>query len=459
MTDRLRVLIASNYTGRGGIPHFVAWLANGLAERGHQVTIISQKPIPKFLHPLYMLGHRINAMSLPPSKRAPFPLASDRLEDIYKLKASIEIVPFSLSDNNLRIQALRKKIAAMDLDACVIPAADGSQLVWAVTLMGTGIPYVCSERTSPQTMEQIFWSRKGRLAAMSGADAIHLLLPSYAESVPSFLKDKVNVIPNAVHIPEQAANPTGGKRKAFLWLGRLYEEAKQCRLAIDSFVSVAELFPDWDFIMAGDGPDRKMVSSHAVKTGIETRIKLIGESPEPESLMLGAQAFCFSSRIEGMPNVLLEAMAAGLPCVAFSGCPGVSDIVRDGDTGLLAGEMTADCLGSRMAELMGSAALRESMGMNARRAMGIYDSAGLLDAWENLLARSALNKGHTVMDSFRDEPFASMARLSSRARQEWALRDFGQPMPDSVERKIKALPTIIKKSIRKAATRLVAKVI
>ncbi len=180
----LHILLVNNYTGRGGIPRAISLLANNMAGRGHRVTIISQRPVPRPLSPLYRLGHALNILSLPPGRRGPLPLGTQRLEQMYPLAPGIRVVPYAFSDKNLKVQRVRKEIRALDPDVCVCPLPDGSQLVWAVTLLGSGVPYVYSERTSPRAIEETFWNRKGRLAAMSGADAIHLLLPSYLESLP-----------------------------------------------------------------------------------------------------------------------------------------------------------------------------------------------------------------------------------------------------------------------------------
>lgn len=454
MAEKLRVMLVNNYAGRGGIPRAVAALANGLASRGHDLVVLSQKPVPKFLHPLYMLAHKINVLSLPPDKRAPLPKGADWIADIFPLHPAVRVEVFCFSDNNLKIQALRKRIIKINPGVCVCPLADGAHLVWAVTLLGSGIPYVYSERTSPDAMENVFWRRKGRLAAMSGADAIHLLLPEYIESVPPFLRDRVTVIPNAVNVPSRMADACGSERKIFLWLGRLYEEAKQCRLALEAFALIAARFSDWDFHVAGDGPDRRAVMAFAASLSLGKRIKFLDESASPEILLASAQAFCFSSKFEGMSNALLEAMAAGLPCVAFSGCAGVSSIICDGATGLLAKNMTASELAAQMARLMADPSLRRRLGKAARKSMSAFSSRAVMDAWEKLLYEAAAQKGSTALDSIRAEPFASMARLSARSRQEWVLRDFGQPMPDSIERKILAIPGILKKSAHNLAKKL-----
>lgn len=431
----MHILLVNNYTARGGIPKAVAALANGLASRGHRVTIYSQKPVPRLAYPLYRLGFRLYEMSLPKSKRAGLPKGTEKLQDMFPLHPDIEIYSYSFTDNNLKIQRLRQKISALSPDACVCPFPDGTHLVWAVALLGTGVPYVYSERHSPQTIENVFWSHKGRLAAMSGADAIHLLLPSYRNSVPDFLQDRVRVIPNAALSPKIYATPAGSSdgSKVLLWLGRLHEELKQCCLAMDAFALLASQHPDWQMHVVGDGQDRDMLQAHADATGLGDRLKLLGEAKDVWPVYAAAHTFCFSSRTEGMPNALLEAMSCGLPCVGFAACEGVSDIIRHEENGLIADHMDAMSLAGQLERLMKDADLRERLGRNAKESMADFNEQCVFDAWECLLHEVALNKGQTVMDAFVQEPFASMARLSAAARREWLWRDFRGIMPNTIE--------------------------
>ena len=434
-SERLHILIVNNYTGRGGVPKAVAALANAMAGRGHRVTVYSQRPVPRFFYPLYRAGYWLYAHSLPDGRRPDFQKGTQHLQEMYALHNGVDVRSYSFTDNNKKVQALRKEIVRLDPDVCVCPFPDGAHLVWAATLMGSSIPYVYSERTSPGAIEGIFWNRPGRLAAMSGADAIHLLLPGYKKSIPDFLQERVHVIPNAVTLPKQCAKVAGqaGQKKVLLWLGRLHDEIKQCRLAMDAFALLAKKFPDWEMHIAGDGPDKKVIHAHAAVTGLGERIRFLGEIRDVWAVYAASQAYCFSSRLEGMPNGLLEAMAAGLPCVTFKKCEGLDSIIQHEVNGLFAEEMTAHDLAQQLQIVMQGEQTRVRLGAQARETAKAFSEEAVFAAWEDLLRGVAAHKGNTVMDAFGREPFASMARLSARSRQEWAIRNFGEPMPGSIE--------------------------
>lgn len=435
--ESLHILLVNHYTVRGGIPKAVATLANAMAGRGHRVTILTQRPVPWLLFPLYRLWRALRDMSYPPDQMPALLRGTTPLHREYPLLDGIGVLHFLFSDRNAKVQKLRNRIRQLAPDVCVCPMTDSAHLVWAVTLLGSGVPYVYSEHCSPQAIENEFWNRKGRLAAMSGADAIHILLPSFLDSLPDFLRARARAIPNAVTLPAQAADPAGaaGARKTLLWLGRHHDAVKQCRMAVDAFALVAGKFPDWDLRIVGDGPDGALIRAHAKavegRHHLEGRIQFLGERSDVTALYTSAQAYCFSSRTEGQPIALLEAMAAGLACVAFAGCPGVSEILRHEQNGLLAQDMDAPGLARQLERLLADGPLRERLGAAARNSMACFSETSVFDAWEELLREAAAKKGATVMDAFAREPFASMARLSSRARQEWAMRNFGEPFFDS----------------------------
>ena len=98
-----------------------------------------------------------------------------------------------------------------------------------------------------------------------------------------------------------------------------------------------------------------------------TAIALLGlsNSGNAEELYVVRDVFVLSSLWEGLPYVILEAMAAGLPVVA-SRVPGVEDVVRHGETGLLADIEDADEISACLLELLADPGLRLQMGRNGR---------------------------------------------------------------------------------------------
>lgn len=86
--------------------------------------------------------------------------------------------------------------------------------------------------------------------------------------------------------------------------------------------------------LVGDGPDRGTLEARAATLGLADRVRFLGERGDIERLLPGMDVFVLSSREEGIPNALLEAMAAGRACVATA-VGGTPEVLHDGETGWL----------------------------------------------------------------------------------------------------------------------------
>lgn len=388
-------LLSDIHTGKGGTERFTCRLANVMTQRGHGVTIFSLND--------YKEG-------TPP---------------VFNLEPDIQVRRVPCAYDHASVRRLREAIRVLAPDACVGFASSGRHLFWSVATLGSEAPYVYSEQTAPERIERL-WNRSGRLAAMSGADAVHLLVPEYAASVPDFLRDRVRCIPNpAPPAPEKKCSDSP---LTLLSLGRLHP-VKQIPLLVEAFLLLAEEFPNWRLDIYGAGEDEAAVRASVAAGDARRRIRLCGETDAPLEAFQRAAIFCIPSLYEGLPTTVVEAMACGVPVVGFAGCSGVNSVVRDNVTGCLASDMSADSLAETLGRLMRDASLRQTLAANALEAAKEYAADKIFDEWEALFFSMAKIRGRTRMDAFFEEPFASMARLSSAARREWVYRDFGAPWP------------------------------
>jgi glycosyltransferase involved in cell wall biosynthesis len=167
-------------------------------------------------------------------------------------------------------------------------------------------------------------------------------------------------------------------------MGRLVPD-KQFDLLIDVFAQLAPDFPDWNLRIWGEGPERGALEQRIERLGLQSRISLPGRTETPWDELARGQAFVLSSLVEGFPNVLLEAMSLGLPCVAFD-CPsGPREMTRDGQDALLAPAGNRDALRDALRRVMGDIALREQLGMRGSVAVRQrYALASVLSEWDEL---------------------------------------------------------------------------
>ena len=130
---RVHILLVDNSNIRGGIPLMTCTLANAMAERGHRVTIYNQKPLPRLLLPLYKLAYALAKASTPPGQRILPPNSVHNLRELYPLSRKVDLCFYTFTDDNLKVQQLRKKLRELNPDVCLPMFGDARQLVWAVT--------------------------------------------------------------------------------------------------------------------------------------------------------------------------------------------------------------------------------------------------------------------------------------------------------------------------------------
>lgn len=401
---RIAIACSSLCVSRGGSERAATALAAEMARRGHEPLLLS---------------------AVWPGQNASAP-------PVYGLPAGVCHHVADAQGRHEHVRALREKLLDWGADVLLSMQSDGDHLLWAMTCMGSGIPFICSERCDPVAfVEAISWNRAGRLALLSGADCIHELLPGYADSVPALFRDKVRVIPNAAPAAARPADAVGGARKNLLFLARLCRQ-KQPLLLLEAFRLVMDRHPDWDLILWGHGPQARHIRWRITRERLTGRVRFRGICTDSAAAFAGVQLYCLPSAYEGFPNAVLEAMSAGLPVVGLASCAGVRGVVRDGVTGLLAKESSAASLAEALDRLMADPRMRKDMGDAGRAACADYAADKIFGQWEALFQEMAQRKGNTVMDGFYQEPFASRATLSAAARREWLYRDFGQPMPYSV---------------------------
>jgi glycosyltransferase involved in cell wall biosynthesis len=141
--------------------------------------------------------------------------------------------------------------------------------------------------------------------------------------------------------------------------------------------------------IVGDGPERAALEAAAATAQVE----LLGERGDVPEQLAASDVFVLSSRSEGMPMSILEAMAAGLPVVA-SAVGGIPEIVRDGETGLLVPPGDADALAAALGRLLDDDGLRRRLGAAGReRALDEFDVVRFgdahVDAYRRALAARA----------------------------------------------------------------------
>jgi glycosyltransferase involved in cell wall biosynthesis len=203
------------------------------------------------------------------------------------------------------------------------------------------------------------------------------------------LAREVHLVPNGVDTRRFVPRTVAGRRRpaCILYVGRFSPEKN-----VQTLVAAAAKLARWlpvRLVLVGAGPLEPTLRERARAARVDTEFAGVVPQERLPPFYAAADAFVLASFTEGHPKVLLEAMAAGVPCVA-SDCEGNRSLVVDGSTGLLFDPGRADALADCLARVLTDVPLAEALG-RAGRALVVarYDLGTLVAAEMALLRRVA----------------------------------------------------------------------
>jgi GalNAc-alpha-(1->4)-GalNAc-alpha-(1->3)-diNAcBac-PP-undecaprenol alpha-1,4-N-acetyl-D-galactosaminyltransferase len=349
----------------GGTERVLAMLAGALQERGHQVFVVTDAPATSDHYPLE-----------PGIRRITLGLPSDS-----------GLLWSRVWRNFLRVMRLRSEIRTLRPTA-VIAFGDTANVRAVLAGIGTGIPVVVSERTDPRENPQPWALNVLRRLLYPRADAVVAQTQSVAAWIGAFVQSaRVRVIPNPVrNLSATSLRPNAlAQRNTAVAVGRLGQE-KGFDVLLDAYARSKLTAAGWQLVILGDGPERDALQRRIDELGLQGAVLMPGVVKNTEQWLQHAQLFVLSSRFEGFPNALLEAMQCGLPVAAFD-CPsGPGEIVRHEQTGLLVPAGDVEALAAAIARLAGDADLRQRLGSAAAADVSSRFSLQHIGSmWEELL--------------------------------------------------------------------------
>jgi glycosyltransferase involved in cell wall biosynthesis len=145
--------------------------------------------------------------------------------------------------------------------------------------------------------------------------------------------------------------------------------------------------PGWRLAIVGDGPLEDELKALATTLGVEDSVDWLGHVADPFPLLRGADFFVMTSRFEGTPNALLEAMACGLPAVVSNASPGPSELVGSDESaaGLTVPVEDAAATAEAIIRLARDQTLRRRLGLAARLRVRTHDADHAIEVWLQVL--------------------------------------------------------------------------
>jgi glycosyltransferase involved in cell wall biosynthesis len=213
-------------------------------------------------------------------------------------------------------------------------------------------------------------------------DLVSTLTERDADEYRALLGGRTPVVrmPNAA--PATALTATG-RSKVVVAAGRLVLQ-KGFDLLVDAWSLVAGTHPDWELHVYGAGEDRAALENRIRRHRLTGRVRLMGYTDDLLQQMSQASVYVMSSRAEGFPMVLLEAMAVGLPVVSFDCRNGPADLICHGRNGVLVPPRDVPGLARELAALMDDPVRRRALAHAAQETARTHDMATISARWEAL---------------------------------------------------------------------------
>ena len=189
------------------------------------------------------------------------------------------------------------------------------------------------------------------------------------------------VIPNPAEVCSHTWDESS---RMILSVGHLLEN-KGFHRAVEMAAKILPRHPDWRWVICGEGPERSRLEKMISEAGLENQVSLPGVTKNLESMYANAALLVMTSDMEGLPMVLLEGKAHGLPLVAFDIMTGPSDIIDDGVNGFLVKSFDLEDMVEKLCLLMEDDALRARMSRDAAVGMEKFSAETILDKWQKLL--------------------------------------------------------------------------
>ena len=283
-----------------------------------------------------------------------------------------------------RLLSLLKK-EKPDCTICFMTSAN----VWAgLCCIILGLPYLVSERTALNSTIQQYNKLLQWFIFHIYRKSKAIVLPAFGmfkgfKRIKQFEKlNNFETIHNPINQFVKPNKDTVNDKAFILSVGRLSHE-KGFDLLIDAYSHLHA--PDVDLLISGEGPERQNLEKQITDLNLTGKVKLIGFKSNLQDYYAQAEVFVLSSRNEGYPNVLVEAMGMGCACVAMDCEFGPSEIIEHGINGLLVAKEDIVGLSLSIDKILNNRNLRSKFSAKAK-SINRTNSIELISAnWEQLI--------------------------------------------------------------------------
>ena len=355
MTEKSNIAFIVGSLNGGGAERVISEMANYWAKEGKNVSILALKREK----PFYSLHPEVQYIELGLAVKSRF-FFDGLVHGIYEVKA----ISKTLKRNNIEVAIS----FFADINILSVMAARIAH-----------IPVIISERSNPFFVKLSYkWVIARKLFYRL---ANYLVVQT--EAVKPYYKNfgvKVTNIPNP--LPGIEVDKTN-KEKMILAVGRL-EKLKGFELLIEAFKE-AGLPYEWKLKVIGEGKYRDTLIKYRNEAGLNDKVIFPGRIKDMGEVYGKASIFVLSSRYEGFPNALIEAMSAGLPVISFNCKYGPNEIIDHRENGILVDNQNTNMLAKEIHDLVYNENEQVRLGKNASKVKEKYSCRKIMEKWEEVI--------------------------------------------------------------------------
>lgn len=356
----------------GGAERVLAEVASHLADRYHGVEVLTFKE-----------RSSVDFYALHPEVRRTVFHRGD-----HPAPGSFQILT-ALPQLRAHLRATRPDVAIGFMASGYIPLA--------LAGIRTNVPLVASEHTTYDHYHQRPFQRATLSLLTSRFKAVTTTSERVRTGFPRNIASRMIAIPNPVaSYPGEARDLSCRERCVLLSVGSLRAE-KGHSVLLSAFAQLAPVFAEWDLWLVGEGVERARLEQQSREMSIDQRVKFHGVVSDVAAIYAAADIFVAPSFYESFGIAAAEALAAGLPVVAFADCEGLADLVNSNINGLLvAGKDRVATLAAGLRRLMADEGARKRLGLAAPASVRQFRPDIIVDQWEEMLL--AVGTGHGQLD-------------------------------------------------------------
>lgn len=350
--------VVGNLNSSGGTERVASLIASELSKKGHEVSIVS---LFEGDNPYFTLDESINCYTIHKKKLS---FKTGYLKTLFKLKLFFRSHKFN-------------SVIVVDSIACLFTIP--------VLISHKKVQHICWEHFNYKTNMGMKSRSIARNLAARYCDVVVTLTERDKEYWLNNTKKSVArivSIPNPTPFPPQY-NLNKTSTKNILAVGRLTYQ-KGFDLLLKSWTLINKNYPDWTLTIVGDGEDKKSLERLIDDNNLRKSVKLVGKTNNISEYYASAEFLCLSSRFEGFPMVLLEALSFGLPVVSFDCDTGPSELLNNTGS-ILVPPDNIDEFSKAMGNMIEDKNLRMSTSTNSIIKSQDYQPNAILRKWINLI--------------------------------------------------------------------------